>query len=90
MCVVIIKLIAKPIHQKHMARLPRITPVGIPVHIIQRGNNRQACFVSEEDHVAYMDWLQEYSLKQVTRITPTPPHNTGSDQAITLNCGLVL
>ena len=46
-----------------MARLPRITPVGIPVHIIQRGNNRQACFVSEEDHVAYMDWLQEYSLK---------------------------
>ncbi|RWX48321.1 hypothetical protein H206_05150 [Candidatus Electrothrix aarhusensis] len=29
-----------------MPRLPRISPIGIPVHVIQRGNNRQAllCF----------------------------------------------
>jgi len=27
-----------------MARLSRISPVGTPVHIIQRGNNRQALF----------------------------------------------
>ncbi len=46
-----------------MARLPRITPIGIPVHLIQRGNNRQACFVSIEDHVAYASWLKEYSKK---------------------------
>ena len=27
-----------------MARLQRIAPLGIPQHIIQRGNNRQTCF----------------------------------------------
>ncbi len=44
-----------------MARLPRITPVDVPVHIIQRGNNRQVCFVSEEDYGVYAGWLNEYS-----------------------------
>ena len=46
-----------------MARLPRIAPNGIPVHIIQRGNNRQVCFVAEEDYIAYVDWLKEYAQK---------------------------
>ena len=46
-----------------MARLPRISPVDIPVHLIQRGNNRQACFASDEDHGAYVSWLKEYSKK---------------------------
>jgi GTP-binding protein LepA len=27
-----------------MARLPRIDLAGIPQHVIQRGNNRSACF----------------------------------------------
>ena len=27
-----------------MARQPRVTPPGVPLHIIQRGNNRQAMF----------------------------------------------
>ena len=44
-----------------MARLPRISPVGVPVHLIQRGNNRQACFAAEEDFAAYAGWLKEYS-----------------------------
>ena len=46
-----------------MARLPRISPTGVPVHVIQRGNNRQVCFVSDEDHGAYVYWLKEYSSK---------------------------
>lgn len=46
-----------------MARLPRISPAGVPVHIIQRGNNRHACFASDEDHGAYAGWLTEYSRK---------------------------
>jgi putative transposase len=46
-----------------MARLPRISPVDVPVHIIQRGNNRQVCFVAEEDYRAYADWLIQYSKK---------------------------
>jgi REP-associated tyrosine transposase len=46
-----------------MPRLPRVTPAEIPVHVIQRGNNRQACFISDEDHGAYAGWLKEYSRK---------------------------
>lgn len=44
-----------------MARLPRLCPVGIPQHIIQRGNNRQVCFASEDDFIAYVHWLTEYA-----------------------------
>lgn len=41
-----------------MARLPRIGPVGIPQHIIQRGNNRQVCFASEQDLAVYANFLE--------------------------------
>lgn len=44
-----------------MARLPRLGPVGIPQHIIQRGNNRQPCFASDEDFAAYAAWLLKAS-----------------------------
>ena len=37
-----------------MARKPRLNLVGIPQHIIQGGNNRQACFASGEDMAAYL------------------------------------
>ena len=46
-----------------MARLPRLCLSGIPQHIIQRGNNRQICFASNEDFAAYAYWLNEYSAK---------------------------
>ncbi|NOZ10797.1 MAG: transposase [Gammaproteobacteria bacterium] len=46
-----------------MARLPRISLPGIPQHIIQRGNNRQACFASDEDFGAYAHWLEECARK---------------------------
>ena len=39
-----------------MARLPRICLSGIPQHVIQRGNNRQVCFASDEDFAAYAQW----------------------------------
>ena len=42
-----------------MARLPRTGAPGIPQHIIQRGNNRQACFGNERDFAAYAHWLAE-------------------------------
>ena len=44
-----------------MARLPRISPIGMPQHIVQRGNNRQICFGSEEDMACYVHWLAEYA-----------------------------
>ena len=46
-----------------MPRLPGVPPAGIPIHIIQRDNNRQVCFVAEDDHLAYTDWLIEYAVK---------------------------
>ena len=46
-----------------MARLLRIAPRNIPIHIIQRGNNRQVCFGSDDNHAAYAGWLKEYSKK---------------------------
>ena len=32
---------------------------GIPAHIIQRGNNRQACFYAEPDYRFYLDCLEQ-------------------------------
>jgi len=46
-----------------MPRLKRVAPVGVPQHVIQRGNNRQVCFGSEQDMVAYIGWLKEFSEK---------------------------
>ena len=51
-----------------MPRLPRVTPIGIPVHIIQRGNNHQACYGSEEDMIAFTGWLKEYAKKYSVEI----------------------
>ena len=36
---------------------------GVPLHVIQRGNDRQACFYSDEDARFYLDWLREYAEK---------------------------
>lgn len=49
--------------EEKMARLPRICLPDIPQHVIQRGNNRQICFASDEDFSAYAHWLIEYSKK---------------------------
>jgi putative transposase len=44
-----------------MPRRTRVCPPGIPQHIIQRGNNRQPCFVAPEDYAAYAHWLREHA-----------------------------
>jgi len=46
-----------------MPRRPRVTLPNVPLHVIQRGNNRQACFVADEDYSFYLDWLKEYAGK---------------------------
>ena len=46
-----------------MARLVRVSPIGVPQHLIQRGNNRQLCFAGEADMKAYLNWLKESSKK---------------------------
>ena len=42
-----------------MPRRPRQCPPGYPVHVVQRGNNRQAIFACESDLKAYANWLRE-------------------------------
>jgi len=44
-----------------MARRLRVSSAGVPEHLIQRGNNRQAKFACEEDMQAYVGWLKTYS-----------------------------
>jgi putative transposase len=46
-----------------MPRRPRLHLPGFPLHVIQRGNNRGACFFSVADRVAYLDWLQRAAAK---------------------------
>lgn len=41
-----------------MPRKRRCCPPGLPVHVVQRGNNRQACFADEADLKAYAHWLR--------------------------------
>ena len=44
-----------------MPRCARLSVAGIPWHIIQRGNNRAACFIAEEDYRRHLDDLSEQS-----------------------------
>jgi putative transposase len=46
-----------------MARQPRIDLAGIAQHIIQRGNNRQACFFADVDRHHYLEWLHQAAEK---------------------------
>jgi putative transposase len=46
-----------------MPRRARIAVPGIPWHIIQRGNNRSACFFTDEDRRRYLDTLREQAEK---------------------------
>jgi len=41
-----------------MPRKPRFNLIGIPQHVIQRGNNREPCFYSEQDHTRYLEDLK--------------------------------
>jgi putative transposase len=42
-----------------MPRRPRIHLPGVPLHLVQRGHNREACFFTDEDYLAYRDWLAD-------------------------------
>jgi putative transposase len=40
-----------------MARLPRLVVPGVAVHIVQRGNDRRACFREDSDYLVYLSQL---------------------------------
>jgi len=41
----------------HMPRRTRLVLPGVPLHIVQRGHNRQPCFHTRSDYLVYMDKL---------------------------------
>jgi putative transposase len=51
-----------------MPRRPRLALQGVPLHLIQRGNNRQACFFAEEDYRFYLEWLDKHADKTGCRV----------------------
>ncbi|WP_221627968.1 transposase [Teredinibacter franksiae] len=46
-----------------MPRKPRASVVGVPEHIIQRGNNRQVIFTCDTGMKAYVTWLKGYAVE---------------------------
>jgi putative transposase len=42
-----------------MPRKPRLYLPGVPSHVIQRGNNRCACFFTDDDYRYYLQYLDE-------------------------------
>ena len=46
-----------------MTRNPRFYLSGVPVHVVQRGNCRQAAFFEDNDYHSYMSWLAEGAQK---------------------------
>ncbi|HYL90461.1 MAG TPA: transposase [Burkholderiales bacterium] len=45
-----------------MARPPRLELPGVPLHVLQRGNNRAACFFGEVDRLFYLKCLASAAL----------------------------
>jgi putative transposase len=49
-----------------MARIARVVAAGMPHHITQRGNRRQATFFSQEDYAVYIglmaEWCRKYAV----------------------------
>ncbi len=44
-----------------MPRRKRLNLTDIPLHVVQRGNNRAACFYAEQDYQFYLYWLEHYA-----------------------------
>lgn len=43
-----------------MPRHPRLRVIDLPVHIVQRGNNRQPCFFAKADYLFYLNRLAAF------------------------------
>src|SRR5690242_5050431 len=47
-----------------MPRPPRLELPGVPLHVLQRGNNRAACFFGEVDRLFYLKCLANAAVKR--------------------------
>ena len=74
-----------------MARHPRLIHPGVAVHVVQRGNNRNACFAADSDYLTYLALLRHLARKYTCAVhayclmtnhvhlllTPTEPQTCG-------------
>lgn len=44
-----------------MPRVARCVIGGLPLHVVQRGINRNPCFLTERDYVVYLSFLAQFS-----------------------------
>ncbi|TWI66503.1 putative transposase [Pseudoduganella lurida] len=44
-----------------MPRRARLLLPGYPLHLIQRGHNRQPCFFQRSDYLVYLNWVRDYA-----------------------------
>lgn len=51
-----------------MARRPRFPLTDYPIHVVQRGNDRQRCFFDERDFRVYLKALADASLRYRVRV----------------------
>lgn len=51
-----------------MPRQSRPLLPDVPVHLIQRGNNRQTCFFVDADRIAYLTWLEQFAREYGCRV----------------------
>jgi putative transposase len=51
-----------------MTRRPRLFVPGLPQHVVQRGNDRQIIFRSDDDRMRYLDYLVEAAEKHVCAV----------------------
>jgi hypothetical protein len=60
-------------------RQPRPDLAGIPQHVVQRGNNRQACFYREADYLRYLTNLREAAARYGCHVHAYVLGRTGSE-----------
>jgi putative transposase len=46
-----------------MPRIARSVLAGLPLHVVQRGINRQPCFFSDSDYSIYLGFLTEFAVR---------------------------
>ncbi|OGA64131.1 MAG: hypothetical protein A3G81_01695 [Betaproteobacteria bacterium RIFCSPLOWO2_12_FULL_65_14] len=46
-----------------MPRTARVVVPDVALHVIQRGNNRSACFVGPSDYLTYLRYLRDYAIQ---------------------------
>ena len=63
-----------------MARLGRYFLSGEPLHVVQRGSNRQAIFHCDDDYRIHRGWLAAALERRVAPLPPEPEPKVVKDQ----------